>query len=189
MENMEYILSLAGAALSILAALLTIAVKFVKALKELKAREGKEEIGKKLPELIAEAEKFEEYSGAEKKEYVLDKVAEFAKETGIVKTLSYDSAWISSCDAIGRNIFRNYRVCCDDRSVADVNARHYGDILPDPDIIAYNGIAFERQILQGWSKQLPSSAHQVKRVSRCATHPMICTIHHKFNALCDGARL
>ena len=56
MENMEYILSLAGAALSILAALLTIAVKFVKAVNELKAREGKEEIGKKLPELIEEAE-------------------------------------------------------------------------------------------------------------------------------------
>lgn len=44
MENMEYILSLAGAALSILAALLTIAVKFVKAL-----------VWKKYADMVAEA--------------------------------------------------------------------------------------------------------------------------------------
>lgn len=109
MENMEYILSLAGAALSILAALLTIAVKFVKALKELKAREGKEEIGKKLPELIAEAEKFEEYSGAEKKEYVLDKVAEFAKETGIEADLQFISEKIEEFVRLSKqvNVKRN----------------------------------------------------------------------------------
>ena len=107
MENMEYILSLAGAALSILAALLTIAVKFVKAVNELKAREGKEEIGKKLPELIEEAEKFEEYSGAEKKEYVLDKVAEFAKETGIEADLQYVSEKIEELVELSRQVNAN----------------------------------------------------------------------------------
>ena len=104
MENMEYILSLAGAALSILAALLTIAVKFVKAVNELKAREGEEEIGKKLPELIEEAEKFEEYSGAEKKAYVMDKIAEYAEEAGIEADLQYVSEKIEELVELSKQV-------------------------------------------------------------------------------------
>ena len=50
MENMEYILSLGGAALSFLAALLTVAVKFMKAIKEMKAVISREKIVEKLPE-------------------------------------------------------------------------------------------------------------------------------------------
>ena len=107
MENMEYILSLAGAALSILAALLTIAVKFVKAVNELKAREGKEEIGKKLPELIEEAEKFEEYSGAEKKAYVMDKISEYAEEAGIEADLQYVSEKIEELVELSRQVNAN----------------------------------------------------------------------------------
>lgn len=107
MENMEYIVSLAGAALSILAALLTIAVKFVKAVNELKAREGKEEIGKKLPELIEEAEKFEEYSGAEKKAYVMDKIAEYAEEAGIEADLQYVSEKIEELVELSRQVNAN----------------------------------------------------------------------------------
>lgn len=82
MENMEYILSLVGTTLSCVAALLTLGVKFIKAIKEMKSLMSREKIAEKLPELITEAEKFIEYSGKEKKAYVLDKISEYAKSAG-----------------------------------------------------------------------------------------------------------
>ena len=45
----------------------------------------------KLPELIEEAEKFIEYSGKEKKEYVMDKIGEYAEELGIKADLQFVS--------------------------------------------------------------------------------------------------
>ena len=104
MENIEYILSLAGAVLSTLAALVTMGIRFLKAMKELKERAGEEEIGKKLPELIAEAEGKEGYSGKEKKAYVMDKIAEYAEEEGIEADLQYVSEKIEELVELSKQV-------------------------------------------------------------------------------------
>lgn len=104
MENIEYILSLAGAVLSTLAALVTMGIRFLKAMKELKERAGEEEIGKKLPELIAEAEGKEGYSGKEKKGYVMDKIAEYAEEEGIEADLQYVSEKIEELVELSKQV-------------------------------------------------------------------------------------
>lgn len=101
---MEYILSLAGAALSFLAALLTVAVKFMKAVKEMKEVLNREKIAERLPELIAEAEKFGEYSGKEKKAYVLDKIAEFSTVEGIEADLQFVSEKIEELVKMSRRV-------------------------------------------------------------------------------------
>ena len=104
MENIEYILSLAGAVLSTLAALVTMGIRFLKAMKELKERAGEEEIGKKLPELISEAEGKEGYSGKEKKGYVMDKIAEYAEEAGIEADLQYVSEKIEELVELSKQV-------------------------------------------------------------------------------------
>ena len=68
MERAEYIFSLVGTILSCIAGILTIGIKLIKALKEVKERINKEKITEKLLELIEEAEKIAGYSGKEKKE-------------------------------------------------------------------------------------------------------------------------
>src|SRR5699024_10696441 len=70
-----------------------------------------------------------------------------------------------------------------------MNAGHHRDILPDPDIVANDGIAFERQIFQSRSELLPAASHDVKGISRYAAHPMVCTVHYKFSPFCNGAKL
>ena len=104
MENIEYILSLAGAVLSAVAALVTMGIRFLKAMKELKERAGEEEIGKKLPELISEAEGKEGYSGKEKKGYVMDKIAEYAEEEGIEADLQYVSEKIEELVELSKQV-------------------------------------------------------------------------------------
>mgnify|MGYP005801754615 FL=1 len=91
MEKAEYILSLVGTILSCMAGILTIGIKLIKALKEVKEKINKEKITEKLPELIEEAEKFIGYSGKEKKEYVMDKIGEYAEELGIKADLQFVS--------------------------------------------------------------------------------------------------
>ena len=91
MERAEYILSLVGTILSCIAGILTIGIKLIKALKEVKERINKEKITEKLPELIEEAEKIAGYSGKEKKEYVMDKIGEYAEGLGIKADLQFVS--------------------------------------------------------------------------------------------------
>ena len=104
MENMEYILSLVGTTLSCVAALLTLGVKFIKAIKEMKSLMSREKIAEKLPELITEAEKFIEYSGKEKKAYVLDKISEYAKSAGIEADLQFVSEKIDKIVAASKRM-------------------------------------------------------------------------------------
>ena len=91
MERAEYILSLVGTILSSMAGILTIGIKLIKTLNEVKERINTEQIEEKLLELIEEAEKFIEYSGKEKKEYVMDKIGEYAEELGIKADLQFVS--------------------------------------------------------------------------------------------------
>lgn len=77
--------------MSCIAGILTIGIKLIKALKEVKERINKEKIEEKLLELIEEAERFIGYSGKEKKEYVMDKIGEYAEELGIKADLQFVS--------------------------------------------------------------------------------------------------
>lgn len=92
LENIKYILSVAGTVLSLAAACITFAIKMVKAIKEKKETLNREGLIKALPELIEAAESFNNYSGEEKKEYVLTKVNQYAIES----KLSFDLSFVSN---------------------------------------------------------------------------------------------
>ena len=81
MEKVEYIFSLVGTVLSFLVALLTLASKLMKVLKDKSITENREKLVEKLLELVVEAEGMIDYSGKEKKSYVMEKILEFASET------------------------------------------------------------------------------------------------------------
>ena len=91
MEKMEYILSLLGTALSCIAGMVTIGRRLIKALKEVKEGKEKEKLTERLPELIEEAEKFNDYNGKEKRDYVMDRIEEYAHELGIRADLQFVS--------------------------------------------------------------------------------------------------
>ena len=91
MERVEYILSLIGTILSFLVALLTLVVKLMKVLKDKSITEDREKLVEKLLELVVEAEGMLDYSGKEKKAYVMEKISEFASETDIEADLEFIS--------------------------------------------------------------------------------------------------
>lgn len=78
MENLNYILSLAGTAVGLLITTVTFLAKFVKSAKAKKIAEQIGAIGNAVLPYIEQAETFVNYSGAEKKEYVLTKANQFA---------------------------------------------------------------------------------------------------------------
>lgn len=83
MENFELIVSLAGAALGLFITTATFLAKFVKNAKLKKAAEQTIEICNAILPYIEEAETFVNYSGEEKKAYVMTKVNQYAIKNGI----------------------------------------------------------------------------------------------------------
>lgn len=83
MEHLEVILSMAGTALGLLVTAVTFIAKFFRSAKAKKTAENIIEIGNAVIPYIEQAEKFANYSGVEKKEYVLTKANQFAIEQGI----------------------------------------------------------------------------------------------------------
>jgi hypothetical protein len=83
MENLQIILSVAGTALGLLITAVTFITKFIKNSKAKKAMESVVEIGNAVLPYIRQAETFLNYSGNEKKEYVLTKANQFALEHGM----------------------------------------------------------------------------------------------------------
>ena len=83
MENLEIILSVAGTALGLLVTAATFLIKFINNAKAKKIAENLIKISNAVAPYVAEAEKFVNYSGAEKKEFVLTKANQFAIEEGI----------------------------------------------------------------------------------------------------------
>ena len=80
MERIETILSIAGAALTFLITALTFFVKYIKSAKAKRVAEQIITIGNAVLPYISKAETFVNYSGQEKKEYVLTKANQFAFE-------------------------------------------------------------------------------------------------------------
>lgn len=83
MEKLEIILSLAGAALGLLMTAVTFLAKFIKSAKGKKIAEQTIVIGNAVLPYIKQAESFLNYTGKEKKEYVITKANQFAIEQGI----------------------------------------------------------------------------------------------------------
>jgi len=82
-ENIEFVLSLLGTSLGLLAAALAFLLKFIGSAKAKKAAEREIKMTNALIPAIEAAEDFLHYSGTEKKEYVLTKAAQFAFENKI----------------------------------------------------------------------------------------------------------
>lgn len=91
MENFELIVSLAGTALGLLITAATFIGKFAKSSKAKKVAEQTIEICNAILPYIERAESFVNYSGEEKKEYVMTKANQYAMEKGI----KFDEKYIS----------------------------------------------------------------------------------------------
>lgn len=83
MENLSLILSTAVTAAGLLVSTLTFLLKFIKSSKARKLAENVIAIGNAVIPYIEQAELFTNYSGTEKKEYVLTKANQFAINHGI----------------------------------------------------------------------------------------------------------
>ena len=83
MENLEIILSAAGTALGLLVTTVTFLAKFIKNAKGKKVAENIVKIGNAMIPYIQEAETFLNYSGEEKKQYVMTKANQFAIDNNI----------------------------------------------------------------------------------------------------------
>ena len=83
MENFEVVLSLAGTALSLLITSIIFVVRLVKAVREKRNMQSSSFLYETVARLMEIAENFSNYSGEEKKQFVLTKVNQFAIENGL----------------------------------------------------------------------------------------------------------
>ncbi|MCL2061025.1 MAG: hypothetical protein FWH03_00155 [Firmicutes bacterium] len=83
MEKLEVILSLTATAVGLLAAAITFIFKFYKSVKEKRLAEHTIKIGDAVLPYIKQAETFSQYSGQEKKEFVMTKANQYAIEQGM----------------------------------------------------------------------------------------------------------
>ena len=104
MEKLEYIFSLVGTVLSFLVALLTLVLKLMKVLKDKSITEDREKLVEKLLELVVEAEGRLDYSGKEKKAYVMEKVSEFASKEDIEADLEFVSEEIEKLVELSKQV-------------------------------------------------------------------------------------
>lgn len=84
MENSEWILSLAATALSLLVACISFVIKLVKVVREKIKAKKFDELMDSIAPIMELAETHTEYSGADKKAYVLEKVSKYAAENGLI---------------------------------------------------------------------------------------------------------
>ena len=85
MQNLEPILALAGTALSLLVACVTFIVKFIRSVRARLKEKGLTALLEAVPSFVGLAETIANYTGKEKKEFVLTKVNQYALENGITK--------------------------------------------------------------------------------------------------------
>lgn len=83
MENLEQIITVASAALGLLAAITGFLIPLVKNVKAKNKLIALNQLSAFLKSLIVEAEQFSNFTGAEKKEYVLTKANRYALENNI----------------------------------------------------------------------------------------------------------
>lgn len=92
MENFELIVSLASTAAGLLIVCVSFLVKLINSIKKRKSQQNEVTLLDAVAPIVEIAETFTNYSGEEKKEYVLTKVNQFAIENGI----KFDSTLVSN---------------------------------------------------------------------------------------------
>lgn len=81
-ENFELFLSLAGTIFSLVIACIIFIIKIIKIIKSKKQIMNSALLEEAVPQLMGIAERFCNYSGDEKKEFVMTKINQFAIENG-----------------------------------------------------------------------------------------------------------
>lgn len=83
MELIKQIITIISIALPLLVTTITFLLKFIGSAKSKKAAENLQRVSNIVIPYIEDAEKFLNYTGAEKKEYVMTKATKFAVKNGI----------------------------------------------------------------------------------------------------------
>lgn len=83
MDRIEIIITLASSVIPVLIAFFTFLIKFIKNEKAKKVLNGMLKVSEAIQSLTVAAEKFTNFSGEEKKQYVLTKVNQFAIDNKI----------------------------------------------------------------------------------------------------------
>ena len=104
MENLSLILSTIATAVGFLVTTLTFLLKFIKNAKAKKIAENVITIGNAIIPYIEQAESFINYSGAEKKEFVMTKANQFAINNGIEFNAGLVSAKIEELVKLSKEV-------------------------------------------------------------------------------------
>lgn len=102
MANFEIIMSLIAGVVGFIFSTIAFAVKFFKSHSAKTAAEHKLEIGDVLLGFICEAETMSTLSGAEKKQFVLERVEAFARSNGLTYGIATISTKIDQIIALSR---------------------------------------------------------------------------------------
>lgn len=102
--NLEIFLSLLGTSLGFILSLLTLIIKISKNKKVKKTAEQMVSITEQLNTFIMEAEQFKNYTGAEKKNFVLTKINQFAIDNKIKFSFETISNKIEEIISLTKNV-------------------------------------------------------------------------------------
>lgn len=104
MENAEIIISLAGTVISLIIAVITFIAKFLKSEKAKTTAENIVQICDEILPLIKQAEQFVNFSGQEKKEYVMTLMRKYALDNGIYLDCQMLAEKIDELVALTKNV-------------------------------------------------------------------------------------
>jgi len=104
MENLQTIVALAGSAFGMLITTITFISKFIKSSKLKKVAEDMNRLEEVIKPFVIRAEEFVNYTGIEKKTYVLTAVNEFAIKSGINFDVNWVSEQIEKVVALSNNV-------------------------------------------------------------------------------------
>ena len=104
LENIELFLSVIGAFLSLVVAIIICAIKFMKTIKSTQSLKDVSDILDAVGPIMEIAESFVNYTGAEKKNFVLTQVEQLASENGITIDASIVSDKIEELIQLSKKI-------------------------------------------------------------------------------------
>ena len=104
LENIELFLSVIGAFLSLVVAIIICAIKFMKTIKSTQSLKDVSDILDAVGPIMEIAESFVNYTGAEKKNFVLTQVEQLASENGITINASIVSDKIEELIQLSKKI-------------------------------------------------------------------------------------
>lgn len=107
MENLELILSLLGTSASLVFTMIIVIIKFIRCRKTSHSLEDEYELYNSISKLMEIAEEFTNYSGEEKKEFVITKLNQFAIENCLKFDVNKASNKIEELIMLSKNV--NYK--------------------------------------------------------------------------------